>query len=306
MLNNDLLAFAKSKGLTALMTRARSPDFWRGLCPCLTISSQPFAPRPSPRTVRAGKTARLVEQIVAEGYFQTEPLFPSDQIRRLAAAVSAVVAAGYHPLFATVYDEPWKLLAALGNVLDPILGAGFRMVPDFWLWLVDVDAERSGWAPHRDEQYLNTLRPDGRPTLLTIWIPFTDATPLNSCIYVLPLSQDPNYPGNTRARKVDRLQDIRALPAKAGSILGWNQYLLHWGSRSSQRADRPRISWGIYFQSGDVPLFDPLARQLRGTLTFQERLGFIGTAIARYAGRSSLPRPLDAFVTWARRLVSEK
>jgi hypothetical protein len=142
--------------------------------------------------------------------------------------------------------------------------------------------------------------------LLTIWIPFTDATPLNSCIYVLPLSLDPNYPANTRALTIDRFQDIRALPAKAGSVLGWNQYLLHWGSRSCSRAEQARISWGIYFQSGDVALFDPLARKLRGRLTFEERLVFIATAIARYAGRSRLPSPLEKFVRSARKSVPTK
>jgi hypothetical protein len=304
MLSDDLLAFAKSKGLAALMARAMSPDFWRGLCPQLTISSEPFADLPSPLPLKAKESSQLVDQIVEEGYFQTAPLFSSDEIQPLAAAVSAVVDQGYPPLFATVYDEPWKLLAALGNVLNPILGAGFRVIPDFWLWHVAADPRHSGWAPHRDAQYPNTLRPDGRPTLLTIWIPFTDATPLNSCIYVLPLPRDPNYPRNIQARTIDLPQDVRALPAKAGSILGWNQYLLHWGSRSCRRAGQPRISWGIYFQSGDVPLFDPLARKLRGPLTFEERLAFIGTAIARYAGQSTLPHPLDAFVLWARRVAS--
>jgi hypothetical protein len=293
---DDILYFAGSRDLAALMTQAGSADFWRGLCPELSISPDPFAPPPAPLPLATDHPSRLVEQIVEEGYFQTAPLVPPDQVRRLAAAVSTVVGAGFHPLFATVYDELWQLLAALGDVLAPVLGPGFRVIPDFWLWHVDADPERSGWAPHRDGQYSNTLRPDGRPTLVTVWIPFTDATPLSSCIYALPLSRDPNYPGNVRAQTVDRLQDVRALPAAAGSILGWNQYLLHWGSRSSRQAEQPRISWGIYFQSGDVPLFDPTARELRGPLSFEVRLAYIAAALQRYDSLFPLPAPLKDFV----------
>jgi hypothetical protein len=282
------------------MAQAESPHFWRGLCRDLTVSSEPFERAPAPFPLAADESSRLVEQVVKDGYFQTAPLVPAAEIRRLAVMVSTVVAAGYHPLFATIYDEAWQMLAALGNVLVPILGPAFQVVPDFWLWHVDADPERSGWSPHRDGQYANALRPDGRPTLITVWIPWTDATPLNSCIYVLPLSRDPSYPGNLQNRQIHQrqdiqLQDIRALPAPAGSILGWNQYLLHWGSRSSRQAEQPRISWGIYFQSGDVPLFDPLARELRGRLTFEQRLGFIGRAFSRYNVLFPVPPAVRAF-----------
>jgi Phytanoyl-CoA dioxygenase (PhyH) len=298
---DDLRYFAASKDLAALLGQAESPDFWRGLCPELTVSSEPFAaPLPSLPLARDA-SSRLVAQIVEEGYFQTAPLVPTEEIRRLAAAVSAVVAAGFHPLFATVYDEAWRLLAGLGDVLAPILGPGFQVVPDFWLWHVDAGSERSGWAPHRDAQFANTLRADGRPTLVTVWIPFTDATPLNSCIYVLPLPRDPSYPTKTRAQGIEQFQDIRALPAAAGSILGWNQNILHWGSRGSRYAEQPRISWGIYFQSGDVPRFDPSARELRGPLSFATRLSYIGAALARYDRLFPLPPALKAFAASTRR-----
>lgn len=299
MFGDDLRYFSKPD-LAALLAKANSPDFWRKLCPELTISSEPFAAAAPAFPVAPDEASSLVGQTVEEGYFQTAPLVPADEIRLLAAAVSAVVEAGFHPIFATVYDELWQLVARLDELLRPILGEGFRVVPDFWLWHVEPGSERSGWAPHRDLQYANTLRPDGRPTLITVWIPFTDATPLNSCIYVLPLSRDPGNPDRLRSTAVDHLQDVRALPAAAGSILGWNQHLLHWGSRSSRRADQPRISWGIYCQSGDVPPFDARAFEPRGQLTFDQRLSFIGTAFTRYERHFPLPAPLKSFALWTR------
>jgi hypothetical protein len=221
----------------------------------------------------------------------------------LAAAVAAVVAAGFHPLFAIVFDEFWQLLATLAPALEPILGPGPRLIPDFWLWHVDPAADRAGSAPHRDAGYSGTLRSDGRPTLITVWLPLTDATPSNSCIYVLPLSRDPNYPVPRNVPIDASLQDIRALPAAAGSILGWNQHILHWGSRSCPEARHPRISWAMYFQSADVPDFDPLARRLSGPLSFELRLGYIGAALAIYSTRVPLPPPLKAFVLLSKRFL---
>jgi ectoine hydroxylase-related dioxygenase (phytanoyl-CoA dioxygenase family) len=136
-----------------------------------------------------------------------------------------------------------------------------------------------------------------------VWIPLTDATPDNSCIYVLPLSRDPNYPSHPDVESVERLQDVRALPAPVGSALVWNQYLLHWGSRACARASEPRISWGIYFQSGDVENFNRSAREPAGPLGFEERLGYIGKALERYSTNFPLPLPLRAFTLVTRKYL---
>ena len=293
----ELLRFFEPEDLAARLGKGMSPDFWRRLCPELTISSEPFSNRPPPLPMDREEASRLLEQIVEEGYLQTPPLFSPDAMRRCATAVSSVVRAGFHPLFAAVYDEIWQLLSGLGDVFDPILGQDYRLVPNIWIWHVDAGAELSGWPPHRDAPSSNTLRPDGRPTLVTVWIPFTDATPLSSCIYVLPLSRDTNFPGNLEKETIDNLQDVRALPVQAGSILGWNQYIIHWGSRGSRRADGPRINLGIYFQSNDVPPY-PDARDLSGPLSFEQRLAFISAAIAPYID-FPLPTPLKSFVVWA-------
>lgn len=292
----DVLRFFPPEGLAARLGQSMSPDFWRRLCPRLTVSSEPFASAPPPSVVSTEEAFRFRDQMVEEGYFQSDPLLPPERVQACRSAVLAVVAAGFHPLFATVYDELWQLLPVLSRVLTPILGEGFRLVPNHWLWKVDSDA-RSGWPPHRDAPTVNTLRPDGRPTLITVWIPFTDATPLNSCIYLLPMSRDPSYPDNLREESVAHLQDIRALPVEAGCILSWNQYVLHWGSRSSPRAVEPRISWGVYFQSADASAL-PGALELSAPLTFEQRLSFIGAAMAPYDRLSPLPMPLRSFVAW--------
>lgn len=40
--------------------------------------------------------------------------------------------------------------------------------------------------PHRDFNFTESNDPDGRPKMLSIWVPVTDATLNNGCMYVLP------------------------------------------------------------------------------------------------------------------------
>jgi len=63
-------------------------------------------------------------------------------------------------------------------------------------------------------------------------------------MYIVPAFFDTNY-GNVQKgqkREIINFQDIRALPAVAGSVLCWNHAVLHWGGRSNERAPHPHIS----------------------------------------------------------------
>src|SRR3974377_461813 len=118
------------------------------------------------------------------------------------------------------------MVSPLENFLLPILGASYEMTLDVWVYYIRSanedraeSKEDSGWSPHRDgKQVINSLRGDGRPQLLNVWIPFTNTTVEHSCMYVLPTHLDPNYPDNLKEWSVPHksLQDIRALPAQAG------------------------------------------------------------------------------------------
>lgn len=224
-----------------------------------------------------------VGQIIKEGYFQTPSVIPEAECEKLKNCIFKVTRKGFPASFATVYDEFWKLFARLSNVFTPILGPNYQLQAGMNVYFVEKGIQAAGWSPHRDyELREDVLRPDGRPTLASVWIPLTDATTLNSCIYVLPTNLDPNCPGNLKKTTIDSklLSSTRALPAKAGSILGWNQHLIHWGSRSSEWAKEPRISVGAYFQSRDVdPYVDDLVIDFSSPVSFQFRLGVIGLLI---------------------------
>jgi ectoine hydroxylase-related dioxygenase (phytanoyl-CoA dioxygenase family) len=184
--------------------------------------------------------------------------------------------------------------------LSTVLGEGYRALPDFWVWHVNPNENAAGWGPHRDRVH-PTVDPDNSPHTLTVWLAFTDATPLNGCIYVLPAHLDERFyqrrwdgEGNN---VVQNAQDIRALPATAGSVLAWNQGILHWGSRGSRLGVTPRVSAAFEFQRGDRqpfnrPLLDP------GRLPpFTERLGLIGKQALQYRHMYPLTNDIAAIAT---------
>jgi hypothetical protein len=289
----------------AIVKRAGDIELWRSLCPQLSISENPLGSRMKPYAVSPRDVQKVEQQIREEGYFQVGPVVPRQETKLMADAVRIVVDHGFPATFVFVYDQAWQILSRLKNLLSPVLGALYYTTLDVWVYYIrGANEERaepkedSGWSPHRDgSPVINTLRADGRPQLLTVWIPLTDTTVEHSCMYVLPTHRDPNYPDNLQEYSVPRksLQDIRALPAEAGAVLGWNEYALHWGSRSSPWADGPRISLGVRFQSRDLDGSNLLILDPNSSFNFQARLATIGALLNKYSGRAKCPEALVNF-----------
>ena len=264
-----------------------SADFWRALNPELNITPQPFAKSLPPCEVKDATIERSLEQLRKEGYFQIPPLVPQPELHRFAQGIERVVAQGFSSGFACVYDEFYQLFSGLGRVLRAVLGEDYLMVPyRFFTFFIDTQDTEMGLGPHRD-----SLNPDshllktGMPSLLTLWIPLTDSTPTNSCLYGVPAQHDPCYLNRPAPKSGHfctdhtNLQDARALPANAGSLLGWTSHFLHWGGRSSQWAQTPRLSVAMYFQRSDVPHFHDPALEMESEISFEDRLNWISQTI---------------------------
>lgn len=266
--------------LVAILVQIQERGFWRALGPGLHIEEL-AAPEP---LLRVGPELLLEIQnrLFTEGYFQMGPLIPAADCALLAATLGALWRQHVPLVFAYVYDELWRVTPWFQPFLAAVLGADFRQLPDLWGHHLDHTAHDAGWSPHRDKT-IDTLLPNRAPRSLSLWIPLTDATPMNGCMYLLPANLDENFVrGELEKVTIARPQDIRALPARAGELLCWKQGVLHWGGRSSGRAAGPRISLALEYQRGgeepfNTPLLDPAV-----TPTFEQRLALVAKQILQY------------------------
>lgn len=257
------------------------PEFWREMAPTLHISDQAFLQSQSIWNVDGTTLEALRELMRVEGYFHLPPQQWGLPIMEMADLIKVLKSKNLPLPFSFVFDEYWCLFVRMHRILGGLLGDGYLRRPDFWTWMVDPKKNESGWRPHRDSTH-ETLYSNGMPKTLTVWIPLTEATTLNGCMYIVPADRDPTY--GTPDEKQWRYDqaDIRALPAQAGSLFIWNQAVLHWGSHSSPRAIDPRISLAFEFQSGDVT---PYNQPLTGPLEIPSlsiRLQLVAKQIIQY------------------------
>jgi hypothetical protein len=268
--------------MTSSLTAADAEKlaFWRGLMPNLSIEGSESA-----GGFELGDVGVLMDRLRFEGYVNVPGIVPEPLVTAMRDCIAMLHARGIPLPFAFVYDEAWQVFQGMASFIEAALGSGYRALPDFWVWHVVPAEDAAGWSPHRD-RLQPTLDADNSPHSLTVWVPFTDATPLNGCIYVLPAHLDDRFRrrewDGEDNNKVQAPQDIRALPATAGSLLAWNQALLHWGGRASRLAEGPRASAAFEFQRGDKapfnsPLLDPTSPP-----PFQQRLGLISKQLLQY------------------------
>jgi len=174
----------------AIVKQAGDIEFWRSICPQLSISERPLGSHVQPYAVSPCDVQKATQQVCEEGYFQVGPVLPTQEIKLIADAVHTVVDHGFPAPFVLVYDQVWQILSRLENLLSPILGAFYYVTLDvriYYIRAVNEDRaeskEDTGWSPHRDgKTVINTLRGDCRPQLLNVWIPFTDTTVEHSCM----------------------------------------------------------------------------------------------------------------------------
>lgn len=269
------------------------PAAWRAVAPDLTITAEGGAIGTPPFDIDEASADALGFLIRSQGYLHLPPVDWGLPIATMAEALGALRKLGLSPTFGYLFDEFWAMFAKLDPMLVSLLGPDYRALPDFWAWYVDPDSGESGWSPHRDRGRA-TLRDDGGPNSLTVWLPLTDATPLNSCMYVVPADRDPTYGTDEEQDFRFAFADIRALPAPAGSILAWNQALAHWGSHATPLAAGPRLSISFEFQRGDIePLSRPLTRP-RTLPPFAMRLRLVCMQLLQYKHMYPLDPALEA------------
>ncbi len=214
-----------------------------------------------------------------EGYFagRGEPSIPTELVTRCRDAIALVLEDGAPTVAAFAFDAPWELQALLADHADAALDGSAVLLPAFWAWQLTADEPR-GWAPHRD-------RPDqaldhrGAPQSISLWVALTDASPDNGCMYVVPAPLDVQYQNPNASAEVLHVQCVRALPARAGAVLGWTSALLHWGG-IARAGVAGRASISFEYQTARRP---PPSFPLDWMPTLSERRTLIAQQWAQYA-----------------------
>lgn len=256
-----------------------NPVFWQKLSPNLTVSDNLKS-----YVFELSKNEKQVhhKNILQEGYTHLIDPGLEAPFSDITNTFNSITSLGLPPVFSFAYNELWELRTQLRGILSHLLNDEYQQLPDFWAW--KVTAGEAGWPPHRDKSTV-ALLPDNKPKSVTVWIPLNQASPLNSCMYVLPADRDkayylPNTPGGGLPGK---LNDIRALPANPGDILIWNQNLLHWGSHSASNHNlKPRMNIAFEFQRSDVPAFNKPLLNPHTLPSFQQRLALIARQVLQY------------------------
>ena len=261
---------------------AGDPHYWLGVAAEMAIGHSPHVPS---RAVPPDALDAARRRFAAEGYFQTPVVIGPQDLARLNGAIDAVVAAGWPPVFAWVYDEFWALarLPDVADLLASQIGGGYLQIPHIWTHVVPAMVGASGWTPHFDGPV------NGRAS---IWIALTDATLSNGCMHVVArrhldatFESEPLETGRVAITDAFRaLQGVRALPAARGSVLGWTFDVLHWGG-VCLAADGARRAISMEFIAVDhSPNRDelPLLPLDAAFPSFSDRLRMIANAVVSY------------------------
>jgi phytanoyl-CoA dioxygenase PhyH len=246
---------------------------WLNLAPGLTIDS---SGSPPPLAFNEADRDRTAIRLHNEGYFQLPPVFTEAELAPIRDTLMCFRAQRVPPVYIYLYDQPWHLFHRLTQLVGHFLGDKFAILPNLWAWHLATPGE-AGWPPHRDCDADTVFDIGGDRILmsLSLWVPLTDTGPENGCMYVLPRTVQPGPEGQ------DLTQGV-ALPARAGSVLGWTQDLYHWGGAYTAEASGPRLSLSLEFQNRAFePLIEPLL-DFSKLPPFGQRLALIDTQFAKY------------------------
>jgi hypothetical protein len=282
----------------ALLELAMTDErFWRHQVPSLVMGER-LSARAAPAPL-AAPLERSLASLATEGYFTDACATLGELAPRIREAVERLHAVGLPGVFVFLFDEPWECYYALDPMLRAVLGGGYRMMPNFWVWHIDPKAGEAGWDAHRDRGRI-ALDQHGAPLALTTWVPLSTASIDNGCIHVVPANEDPLYATDAELDWIDPPEHARALPVSPGEYLCWNQALLHWGGKSRPTATEPRISMAFEFQRGDVPPFSTAMIEPLRNPTFDARLRLVAEQLLRYGDLHALP---NAILDPARRVL---
>ncbi len=275
-----------------VIKRIESRDFFARLAPSLAIGERTHFSGVYGAAETLPPSAQERMQFASDGWFRLASIIPQTEVAAMRNAILALDAAGVPALFAYVYDAFWQCLDAVAPRVAHLAGA-VEALPDVWAWHLPRGAPVQGWRPHRGS-YTRELTSDGKPALINVWIPLTDVDQRNACMWVVPRSQDADYPNALDSHAA--VAHGVPIALTAGTVMGWDANVLHWGGDMTATAFCPRISFSFTFRAASAHRID--AAVLPERLDFSARLQLIADMIGIYRGQAA---PLPRYVLqWAK------
>ena len=178
-----------------LLSQWSNADYWRKLCPYLTISSDEKSLADNDKNIEGcddvNVNEQLLERLIDDGYALLDSKICNDSLReKLARGISDMEVQHTLPAtFILLYDETWKLAAESHRLLlqqsngdnnatnQSILhpnNMAFNF--DMLAWHIDPKMNQAGFSPHRDRQpdsltdLENSFYADGQAKYITHWI----------------------------------------------------------------------------------------------------------------------------------------
>lgn len=235
-------------------------EFWQKLCPNLTITDDLSVGASSFGTKE--EYDRRKERLVEDGYVLVDDTIEGENATQALVEAIAKLHKTYSlpATFVLLFDETWRLAARASSLLSNSTNPNNVFNFDMLAWYIDPREGDAGFSPHRDRQpddiKKSFYHDDKMAKYVTMWLALSNATPENSCLYVIPKPYDPGYtdgddesdygPDPLARALPDKCayQHIRALPRKAGQSLLFTHRILHWGSRGNPKSHdkTPRVA----------------------------------------------------------------
>lgn len=252
-----------------------NPNYWKDIFPeNLFISEVDYSVEDvsdcKPAARQNEDDPKLRTRLVKDGYAMVDSLTHHqsrfDELTDiLKEGISLLHEMKTPAVFIILCDEFWEYAQIAKEALKRSTHPCNIFNFDILAWYVDPKENSAGFSPHRDRQPNKidaSFHDDDQAKYVTLWTALSDATPENSCLYVIPKQYDPGYatgdgekdPLHRALPTKESYQHIRALPCESGDSVLFTHRILHWGSRgNSETSVHPRIA--ISFVCSD-PAFE--------------------------------------------------
>jgi hypothetical protein len=268
------------KALSESHTAAGAAEFilkeqsWNWVC-----NSNPFRARKQSRfchTSLAIDVDQKKAEYFADGFVVFDSFNPmlDSLVESIVKGIYKLRVKGFPPTFFLLFDECWEIIQMFSNMLKNVTDNKYCNF-DILAWVIDAaEGSGAGFSPHRDRQpndVASSFHANHFPKYCTCWIALTEATPENSCLYMIPKWADPGYsivegddtdPLREALKDKHDYQNIRAVPLSEGNSVVFSHRILHWGSRASRTKvppPPPRVSMAFAMSddSFERPYLDP-------------------------------------------------